>query len=61
MAPKNNKATRKAAPKLTDAERHERFKDMAKELGAEGEAPDFDETLKRLAAQPKDDNRSSRT
>lgn len=54
MAPKNNKATRKAAPKLTDAERHERFKDMAKELGAEGEAPGFDRALERLAVMPKE-------
>jgi hypothetical protein len=39
--------------KLTDVERHRRFKDMAREVGAEGEAPDFDGTVKRLAAQPK--------
>ena len=44
----------KPHPKLTDAERHQRFKDMAREVDAEGDAKDFDQTLERLAAQPKD-------
>ena len=50
MASKPKKESR---PKLTDAERHQRFKDMAREVEAEDEAPGFDETVKRLAAQPK--------
>jgi len=36
-------------PKLTDAERHKRFVEMAKEVGASEEAPDSDEALKKVA------------
>ena len=32
-------------PKLTDAERHKRFVEMAKEVGASEETPGFDEAL----------------
>lgn len=39
--------------KLTSDERHARFKALAHEVEAEGEAPDFDETVRRLAEQPK--------
>ena len=42
-----SKAPRK--PKLTDAERHKRFVEMAKEVGASEEAPGFDEALKKVA------------
>jgi hypothetical protein len=46
---------RKSKPKpLTDAERHGRFKDMAREVGAEREAADFDRTLERLAKLPRE-------
>jgi hypothetical protein len=41
-------------PKLTDAERHARFKELAREVGAEDEAPGFDETVKRLAELPRE-------
>jgi hypothetical protein len=41
-------------PKLTDAERHARFKEMAREAGAEDDAPDFDVTVKRLAELPRE-------
>jgi hypothetical protein len=34
---------------LTDAERHARFKELAREVGAEGEALGFDRTVERLA------------
>ena len=47
-------AAPKKKPKLTDAERHARFKELAREVGAEGEAPDFDGTVKRLAEQVKE-------
>ena len=46
--------TKPKPKKLTDAERHERFKDMALEVGAEGEAPSFDRTVERLAKLPKE-------
>jgi hypothetical protein len=41
-------------PELTPAERHARFKELAREVDAEGEAPGFDETVKRLAQRPKE-------
>jgi hypothetical protein len=44
----------KTKTKLTDAERHARFKELAREVGAEGEAPDFDGTVKRLAGLPRE-------
>jgi len=45
-------------PKLTDAERLQRFVDMAKEVGASEEAPDFDKALKRVArAKPTEGHR----
>jgi hypothetical protein len=37
-------------PKLTDAERHERFVAMAKEVGATEEAPGFDDAIKKVAS-----------
>lgn len=52
---------RNRKPRLSPAERHARFKELAREVGAEDEAPDFDGTVKRLASQPKpakDDDRS---
>jgi len=36
------KKTKKTNPKLTDAERHKRFKDMAKEVEAYEKPGDFD-------------------
>lgn len=44
----------KPAPKLTDAQRHARFKEMAKEVEADSDAKGFDDTMKRLAALPKE-------
>jgi hypothetical protein len=40
-------------PKLTEAERHKRFVDMAKEVGASEKKEDFDAALKAvLASKP---------
>jgi hypothetical protein len=41
----------KTKPKLTDAERHKRFVAMAEEVEAKGKPKDYDDVLKRLAAQ----------
>jgi hypothetical protein len=41
-------------PKLTDAERHKRFVDMAKEVGASERPEDFEQAFK--AVVPKKDN-----
>ena len=46
-APKHNKS------KLTDAERHKRFVDMAKEVGASDRAVDFESALKAVARKGK--------
>lgn len=35
-------------PKLTDADRHIRFKDMAKEVGASEEPKDFEKAFKTI-------------
>lgn len=43
---------RKSAPKkakLTDAERHARFKDMAKEVGASEDPKDFEKAFRTVA------------
>jgi hypothetical protein len=39
-------------PKLTDAERHERFKDMAREVRASDDPEDFDRAFERVTATP---------
>jgi hypothetical protein len=36
-------------PKLTDAERHKRFVDMAREVGASDDAKAFDKAFKKVA------------
>ena len=38
----------KAKPKLTDAERHKRFVETAREVEASEEAEDFDKAFKRV-------------
>ena len=43
-----NKQKRSPASKLTDAERHKRFKAMAKEVGASEDPKDFDKAFKTL-------------
>jgi hypothetical protein len=44
---------RKSEPKrkLTDAERHKRFVDMAREVEASDDPKDFDKAFKRVAGQ----------
>lgn len=39
-------------PKLTDAQRHARFKDMAREVLASEDPKDFDKAFERVAKQP---------
>lgn len=46
---------RKSQPKktkLTDAERHTRFKDMAKEVGASEDPKDFEKAFKKVTKHP---------
>lgn len=43
-------------PQLTDAERHERFKEMAREVDASDKADDFDEAFKRIAPKKTKDS-----
>jgi len=42
----------KRNPKLTDAERHERFVDMAREVGASEEPKDFEKAFKKVISRP---------
>ena len=44
-----SKSKPKAKPKLTDAERHKRFVETAKEVGASDDPKDFDRSFKRVA------------
>ncbi len=47
-------AKRKKNPPLTDAERHKRFVDMAREVGASDKPKDFDEAFRKVVkAKPK--------
>ena len=41
----------KPKAKLTDAERHTRFKDMAKEVGASEDPKDFEKGFKKVTAR----------
>ncbi len=48
-------ARKPAAPKLTDAERHKRFVDMAKEVEASEDPKDFEKAFDKVApAKPTD-------
>ncbi len=38
--------------KLTDEERHQRFKEMAREVDASEEAADFDKAFERVTSEP---------
>jgi hypothetical protein len=40
-------------PKLTDAERHKRFVEMAREVGASEDSKDFDKAFKKVAGRKK--------
>lgn len=45
-------------PKLTDAERHKRFVEMAREVGASESSKAFDKAFKRVTRQPASKERS---
>lgn len=47
------KTKRKSKPKLTDAERHKRFKEMARQVGASENPKDFDRAFKKVAPSRK--------
>jgi len=40
-------------PKLTDAERHKRFVEMARQVGASDDPKAFDRAFKKVARTPK--------
>lgn len=46
-------AKSKPKPKLTDADRHKRFVDMAREVGASDDPKAFDRALKKVVGKPK--------
>jgi hypothetical protein len=47
-------------PKLTDAERHKRFVEVAKKIGASEDIADFDKAFVKIAkAKSKQNNRPS--
>ena len=41
----------KPKPKLTDADRHQRFLEMAKEVGASKDPKAFDQALKKVTSK----------
>jgi len=47
----------KAAPKLTDDERHARFVAMAREVGASEDAKDFDKAFEKVATSKASESR----
>lgn len=50
---------RKPEPKLTDAERHKRFVDMAKEVEASEDPKDFERAFEKVVT-PKNNPKSER-
>jgi hypothetical protein len=44
-------------PKLTDAERHKRFVEMAKEVGASDDPKDFERAFKKIAPRKPSDRK----
>jgi len=42
---------------LTEDERHARFKELAREVEAEGTSPDYERTVRRLAEQLRGDGK----
>jgi hypothetical protein len=45
-------AQSKPKPKLTDADRHKRFVDMAREVQASDDPKDFEKAFKKVATKP---------
>lgn len=54
MAPKKQPrlSSKKLAPKLTDAQRHARFVETARRVGASEDPKDFDAVFKKVARKP---------
>jgi hypothetical protein len=50
MPTKTQKGGRK--PKLTDADRHKRFVDMARQVGASDDPKDFEKAFEKATAKP---------
>lgn len=48
---------KKPKPKLTDAERHKRFVEMAREVGASEKPKDFDKAFKRVTRKASEKER----
>jgi hypothetical protein len=42
----------KSKPKLTDAERHKRFVEMARQVGASDDPKAFDKAFKKVVGKP---------
>jgi hypothetical protein len=53
------KPAAKPKPKLTDAERHKRFVEMAREVGASESPREFDKAFKRVTGASKAKARDS--
>jgi hypothetical protein len=47
-------------PKLTDAERHRRFRQMAREVEASEDPADFERAMDRVAPEPGTGNRPTK-
>jgi hypothetical protein len=45
-------------PKLTDAERHKRFVEMAKEVEASPDPKDFEKAFKKVLSKPPKDHKA---
>jgi hypothetical protein len=53
-APKKPVAKKKRTrPKLTDADRHARFVEMARKVGASEDPKDFERAFKKVAEKPR--------
>jgi hypothetical protein len=46
------KSAPKPKPKLTDADRHKRFLEMAREVGASDDPKAFDQALRKVTRKP---------
>jgi hypothetical protein len=53
-------AKRKPKPKLTDAERHLRFVETAREVEASKDAEDFDRAFEKVTSAPPVDPKAAR-
>ena len=53
MQTSGKKSRPRPSKNLTDAERHKRFVDMAREVGASDDPKDFDKAFKKVVGKPK--------